>query len=65
MEAASFKRIRQAIRRALVRFGPPGANTRKLTVSHNYFFIKGLQGILITIEGDYGAAKYRGTTIRV
>jgi hypothetical protein len=65
MEAASFKRVRQAIRRALARFGPPGANTRKFTVSHNYFFIKGLQGIWITIEGAYGAAKYGGKTIRV
>jgi hypothetical protein len=48
----------------LARIGPPGANTRKFTVSQNYFWIKDLQRPWITITRAYSAEKDSGTTIR-
>jgi hypothetical protein len=44
-------------------FGSPGANTRKFTVSQNYFLIKDLQRPWITITRAYSAEKHGGTTI--
>jgi hypothetical protein len=44
--------------------GPPSANTRKFTVSHNDFFLKDLQRPWIAIKDAYGAAKDGGTNIR-
>jgi hypothetical protein len=43
--------------------GPPGANTRKFTVSQSYFLIKGLQRPRMTITHAYSVQKDGGTSI--
>jgi hypothetical protein len=58
------QRFSPTLRQEFCRPGPPGAHTRKFTVSQNYFLIKDLQRPWITITRAYRAEKDGRTTIR-